>query len=148
VLTWKQWREKSKSSLEAAQILLERNKPVEGASRSYYAAYQMVTGVLLKLHLSPRGSYGNWSHHETLEMYHTHVCKKVDLRFREQQALKNLFRKFRTLLGTRYLADYGDSSVIDLSSAHALWRDANRLVSLLNSLIQRGLLRSRRQTIT
>jgi uncharacterized protein (UPF0332 family) len=140
VLTWEQWRQKSKSSLEAGRILLERNKPVEAASRSYYAAYQMVTGVLLKLGLNPRSSYGNWSHHETLEMYQTHVCKKVNLGFREQQALKNLFRKFRALLGTRYLADYGDSSVITLSSAQSLWRDANRLVSLLSSLIQRGLL--------
>ena len=140
MLTWKQWREKSKSSLEAAQILLERNKPVEAASRSYYAAYQIVTGVLLKLDLNPRSSYGNWSNHETLEMYHTHVCKKAGLGFREQQALKNLFRKFRSLLGTRYLADYGDSSGITLPSAQSLWRDANRLFGLLNSLIQRGLL--------
>lgn len=140
MLTWEQWREKSESSLEAAQVLLERNKPIEAASRSYYAAYQIVTGVLLKLNLIPRGGYGNWSHHETLEMYHTHVCKKVDLGFREQQALKNLFLKLRTLLGTRYLADYGDSSMITLSFAQSLWRDANRLYRLLNSLIRGGLI--------
>jgi len=141
MLTWEQWREKSKSSLEAAQILLERNKPIEAASRSYYAAYQMVTAVLIKLALSPRSAYGNWSHHETVDMYHTHVCKKAGLRFREQQALKRLFPKLRTLMEIRYLADYGDhTTTTAFSSVPSLWRDANRLVSLLNLLIRRGLL--------
>jgi len=140
MLTWEQWREKSNSSLAAAQILLERGKPVEAASRSYYAAYQMTTAVLIRLNLSPREAFGNWSHHETVEMYQTHVCKKTNLGFREQQALKRLFPKLRTLMETRYLADYGDVSNIVLSLAKSHWREANRLVSLLNSLIRRGLL--------
>jgi uncharacterized protein (UPF0332 family) len=140
MLTWEQWREKSKSSLEAAQILLERDKPIEAASRSYYAAYQMVTAVLIRFNLRPREAFGNWSHHETVEMYQTHVCKKANLGFREQQALKRLFPELRTLMETRYLADYGDSSNIVLSLAITHWREANRLVSLVNSLIRRGLL--------
>jgi uncharacterized protein (UPF0332 family) len=140
MLNWEQWREKSKSSLEAAQILLERDKPVEAASRAYYAAYQMVTAVLVKLNLNPRTSYGNWSHHETVEMYKTHVCKKANLGDKEQRALKNLKLKLRGLLETRYVADYGDPAAIIVSVAHGHWRDANRLVSLLNSLINRGLL--------
>jgi len=140
MLTWEQWREKSKSSLEAAQILLERNKPVEAASRAYYAAYQMVTAVLIRLNLSPRDAFGNWSHDETVNMYHAHICRKANLGFKEKQALKSLFPIFRTLLETRYLADYGDASNIVLSLALSHWREANRLVSLLNSLIRRGLL--------
>jgi uncharacterized protein (UPF0332 family) len=134
------WREKSKSSLEAAQILLERDKPIEAASRAYYAAYQMVTAVLIRLNLSPREAFGNWSHHETLEMYQTHVCKKANLGYKEQQVLRSLLPKFYTLLETRYLADYGDSATIVLPIAKSSWRDANRLVSLLNSLLRRGLL--------
>jgi uncharacterized protein (UPF0332 family) len=47
VLTWEQWQAKSGSSLEASRILLENQKPVEAASRAYYAAYQMVTAVLI-----------------------------------------------------------------------------------------------------
>ena len=140
MLTWEQWREKSNSSLAAAQILLERGKPVEAASRSYYAAYQMTTAVLIRLNLSPREAFGNWSHHETVEMYQIHVCKKASLGHKENQALKSLLPKFYGLLETRYLADYGDSSTIILSVAKSNWRDANRLVSLLNSLLQRGLL--------
>ncbi|MDZ7359177.1 MAG: hypothetical protein ONB46_00410 [candidate division KSB1 bacterium] len=140
MLTWEQWREKSRSSLEAAQILLDRDKPVEAASRSYYAAYQMITTALLKLNLSARNSYGNWSHHETVEMYHTHICRKADLGFKEREALKSLRLKLRGLLETRYVADDGDPAAVVVSVAQGHWRDANRLVSLLNSLVNRGLL--------
>jgi len=140
MLTWEQWREKSQSSLEAAQILLESSKPVEAASRSYYAAYQMVTAVLIRLNLSPREAFGNWSHLETVEMYQIHVCKRASLGYKEQQALKSLLPKLYTLLETRYLADYGDSSTIIPPVVKSHWRDANRLVSLLNSLIRRGVL--------
>ena len=94
MLTWEQWQEKSGSSLEVSRILLENNKPVEAASRTYYAAYQMVTGVLVKLKLSPRSELGNWSHHETQEMYRTHICQKADLGFKERYALKRLLLKF------------------------------------------------------
>jgi uncharacterized protein (UPF0332 family) len=140
MLNWEQWRDKSESSSEAAQILLARDKPIEAASRAYYAAYQMVTAVLIRLNLSPREAFGNWAHHE-VEMYQTHVCKKANLGFREQQALKHLFPKFRTLMEIRYRADYGDhSKTTAFSSVSSLWRDANRLVSLLNALIRRGLL--------
>jgi uncharacterized protein (UPF0332 family) len=140
MLNWEQWREKSKSSLEASQILLARGKPIEAASRAYYAAYQMTTAVLVRLNLSPRDAFGNWAHRETVEMYQTHVCKKANLGYKEQQALRSLLPKFYTLLETRYLADYGDSATIVLPIAKSYWRDANRLVSLLNSLLRRGLL--------
>jgi uncharacterized protein (UPF0332 family) len=84
VLTWEQWQEKSRSSLEASRILLQNNKSVEAASRAYYAAYQMVTGVLIKLKLTPRGEYGNWAHQETQEMYRTHICQKADLGYKKR----------------------------------------------------------------
>jgi uncharacterized protein (UPF0332 family) len=140
MLAWEQWREKSQSSLEAARILLQNNKPVEAAGRAYYAAYQMVTAVLLRLKLNPRGDYGNWSHQETVKMYHTHICRKIDLGFKEKHALKRLLLKFQTLLETRYLADYGDTSTIVVSVAESHWRDASRITSLLSTLIRKGLL--------
>ena len=140
MLAWQEWREKSKSSLEAAKILLEKDKPVEAASRSYYAAYQMVTGVLMRLKLDPRSEYGNWSHYDTQEMYRTHICQKADLGFKEKRALKNLVQAFRTLLKMRTMADYGTTSTVNQSLVLSLWRDANRMVNLLTSLIKRGLL--------
>lgn len=54
MLTWMHWRDKSQSLLAAAEILLDNDKPVEVASGAYYAAYQMTTAVLLKLHLESR----------------------------------------------------------------------------------------------
>jgi len=140
VLTWEQWLEKSESSLEASRVLLENNKPIEAASRTYYAAYQMVTGVLIKLKLSPRGEFGNWSHHETQEMYRTHICQKADFGFKERRALKSLVLKFRYLHETRAWADYGETTKINLLLAKSHWRNANQLVNLLQRLIKRGLL--------
>jgi uncharacterized protein (UPF0332 family) len=140
VLIWEQWQEKSTSSLEAARILLENRKPVEAASRAYYEAYQMVTGVLIKLKQDPRSEFGNWSHHETVEMYRTHICKKANLGYKEKTALLKLLSSFRYLLKTRYKADYGLEKDIDMHGSQALWRDANRIIKLLGNLIKRGVL--------
>jgi len=137
MLTWEQWQEKN-SSLEAARILLENHKPVDAASRAYYAAYQMVTAVLLKMKLSPRDEFGNWSHLETLEMYRTHICQKADLGHKEKSALINLRSSFRNLLLKRYAADYGFDKGIDMALSQTLWRDAGRLVRLLGNLIKKG----------
>jgi uncharacterized protein (UPF0332 family) len=140
VLTWEQWQEKSKSSLEASRVLLENSKPVEAASRAYYAAYQMVTGVLIKLKLGPRSEYGNWAHQETQEMYRTHVCQKADLGYKEKNALSKLRNGFWALLISRRNADYGIDRNIDIILAQTLWRDSNRLIALLQNLIERGVL--------
>jgi len=140
VLQWEQWQEKSASSLEAARILLENQKPVEAASRAYYAAYQMVTAVLIKFMLSPRGEFGNWSHQETQDMFLFHICQKADLRYKEKVVLISLRSSFRNLLIKRYAADYGFDKGIDMALSQTLWRDAGRLVRLLENLIKKGAL--------
>jgi uncharacterized protein (UPF0332 family) len=140
MLTWEQWQEKSKSSLAASRILLENDKPVEAASRAYYAAYQMVTGVLIRLKLTPRGEYGNWAHQETQEMYRIHICQKADLGYKEKNALSKRRNGFWALLIKRRDADYGIDRSIDILLARTLWRDSNRLIMLLQSLIERGVL--------
>ncbi|MDZ7359852.1 MAG: HEPN domain-containing protein [candidate division KSB1 bacterium] len=140
MLTWEQWQEKSKSSLAASRILLENDKPVEAASRAYYAAYQMVTGVLIKLKLTPRGEYGNWAHQETQDMYRTHICQKADLGYKEKNALNKLRNGFGLLLINRRDADYGISGNIHILFARTLWRDSNKLIALLQNLIERGVL--------
>jgi uncharacterized protein (UPF0332 family) len=140
MLTWEQWQEKSKSSLDASQILLENQKPVEAASRAYYAAYQMVTAVLIKLKLTPRGEFGNWSHYETQEMYRTHICRKTNLNYKDRRALSTQCLGFQNLFIARHKADYGFHQSINALLARTLWRDANRLVRLLENLMKRGVL--------
>jgi uncharacterized protein (UPF0332 family) len=140
VLKSEQWQEKSESSLEASRILLENNKPVEAVSRASYAAYQMVTGVLIKLNLDPRTAYGNWSHHETIKMYRAHICQRAGLGPKEKNALRNLLPKLRHLPERRAEADYSVLSITDLSLVKSHWRDAKRLVCPLKSLLMRGLL--------
>lgn len=140
MLSWEEWQEKSVRSLEASQILLGNQKPIEAASRAYYAAYQMITAVLIKLKLSPRSEFGNWSHYETQEMYRTHVCQKADFGYKEKTALLKLRLSFQYLLKIRYKADYGLDKDIDMPVSQAIWRDANRLIKLLENLIKRGVL--------
>jgi len=140
MLTWEQWLEKSNSSLAAARILLENHKPVEAASRAYYAAYQMVTAVLIKLKFSPRTEYGNWAHQDTQDMYRIHICQKADLGYKEKNALSKLRNGFWLLLTTRRDADYGIDKNIDIVLARTLWRDSNKLIVLLQNLIERGVL--------
>ncbi len=140
MLTWEEWQTKSASSLAAARILLEHDKPVEAASRAYYAAYQMVTAALIKFKLSPRSEYGNWAHHETQDMYLTHICQKTVLEYKEKTVLTKLRSAFWNLLLRRYQADYGPDKGIDMLLARSLWRDASKLVKLLEDLIKRGVL--------
>jgi len=140
MLTWEQWQEKSRSSLAASRILLENQKPVEAASCAYYAAYQMVTAMLIRFKLNPRGEFGNWSHHETQNMYHTHICQKPDLGFKEKVALSSLRLSFRNLLINRAKANYDVDKDIDMALSQGLWREANKLVRLLENLIKRGAL--------
>lgn len=140
MLTWVEWQAKSASSLAAAKILLEHKKPAEAASRAYYAAYQMVTAVLIKHKLSPRSEYGNWAHHETQNMYLTHICQKADLEYKEKAVLTKLRPAFWNLLLRRYQADYGLDKGIDMLLARSICRDANNLVKLLENLVKRGVL--------
>jgi len=90
--------------------------------------------------LSPRIEYGNWSHEETRDMYRVHICRKVDLGEKEKNALGKLRNDFWLLLINRRNADYGIDRNIDDSLARTLWRNSNRLITLLQNLIERGVL--------
>jgi len=140
MLSFTQWQEKSRSSLAAARILLEHDQPVEAASRAYYAVYQMVTGVLIRLKLDPRSEYGNWAHLETQKMYRIHICQKTDMGHKERAALTKLRPVFWALLIKRYQADYGLDKSLDMLLSRTLWRDANKLVRFLENSINRGAL--------
>jgi uncharacterized protein (UPF0332 family) len=140
MLSWDEWQEKAESSLEAGRILLENGKPVEAVNRAYYAAYQMVTGVLIKIGQTPRPDYGNWSHEETQILFATQICRRRRLSHKDQVRLKGQKQAFRDLLQRRYQADYGRTDMIDTDVATQLVRDAGHLLNLIKRLIRRGLL--------
>jgi hypothetical protein len=73
-------------------------------------------------------------------MYRIHICHKAGLGSKEKNALMNLLPKFRHLLERRIEADYGVPTITDMPLIKSHWRDANRLVNLVKSLIKRGLL--------
>jgi len=140
MLTWGEWQEKAESSLEAACILLDNGKPVEAVNRAYYAAYQTVTGVLIKIGQTPRADWGNWSHDETQILFATRICHRRQLSRKERWTLTQQVPAFKRLLRMRYQADYGQSSLIDAAVAAPLVREAGHLISLSRRFIRGGLL--------
>jgi uncharacterized protein (UPF0332 family) len=138
MLNWNEWQEKAESSLEAARILLDNGKPVEAVNRAYYAAYQMVTGVLIKIGQTPRPDFGTWSHEDTQLLVATRICHHRSLSRKDQVALKNQRSAFQSLLRRRYQADYGPAGKIDTVVATQLVIDAGRLLDLLKRLIWKG----------
>jgi hypothetical protein len=73
-------------------------------------------------------------------MYRTHICQKADFGYKEKNALSQLRNDFWLLLTNRRDADYGIDGNIDIFLARTLWRDLNRLIMLLQNLIERGVL--------
>lgn len=138
MLTWGEWQEKAESSLEAAFILLDNGKPVEAVNRAYYAAYQMVTGILIKIGQTPRADLGNWSHEATQVLFARKGCHYWRLSYKNQATLKSHLSAFRSLLTMRYQADYGRANTIDTAAARRLVREAGRLLNLLKRFIERG----------
>jgi uncharacterized protein (UPF0332 family) len=138
MLSWEEWQEKAESSLEAARILLENDKPIEAVNRAYYAAYQMVTGILIKIGQTPRSDWGNWSHQETQDVFDARICRRRHLPRKAQMALKQQRSAFQYLLLVRYKVDYGHAGMIDWAVATQLVRAAGHLLDLLKRLIERG----------
>jgi len=118
--------------------LLDNGKPVEAVNRAYYAAYQMVTGVLIKIGQTPRQDLGNWSHDDTQILLASRLCRHRRLPYKSRTALKNQIFPFRSLLVMRYHADYGHAGMIDAAVAEPLVGHAGRLLNLLERFIGRG----------
>lgn len=62
---WEQWREMACESEKAARLAEAGDCPRPAASRYYYAAYQVVTALILYRGLTPPEARDAWSHFET-----------------------------------------------------------------------------------
>ena len=57
MLTWQQWLNKAQASITAGQNSLEAGDLATAVSRAYFAAFQAVTGALIKRGYQPNRSY-------------------------------------------------------------------------------------------
>ncbi len=65
---WERWWSMAQGSLNAAQFLERQGEVRSSASRTYYAAYQAATALLLYHGLTPPEGREAWSHETTPEL--------------------------------------------------------------------------------
>ena len=134
MLTWQQWLNKSHASMIAAQNSLKARDLAAAVSRAYFAAFQAVTGVLIKRGDRPNSATGNWGHKGTHNQFPMLVRQIRSKRRRLRQARNN----FRTLYIGRPRADYGDDSIFTIHTTQQLVREAGQVVALMQRLIEDG----------
>ena len=134
MLTWEQWMHKSKASIIAARNSLQAGDFAAAVSRAYFAAFQAVTGALIKRGNQPNPATGNWGHSGTQKQFPVLVRQVRS----KQRRLRQAQRNFTRLYFYRPHADYGDDSIFTTNLTQQLVREAGQIVSLMHKLIEDG----------
>jgi uncharacterized protein (UPF0332 family) len=134
MLTWEQWINKSQASIVAARNSLKAGDFAAAVSRAYFAAFQAVTGVLIKRGNQPNPATGNWGHSGTQKQFPV-LIRQVRPKHRR---LRQARHDFRDLYLGRSRADYGDDSIFTMNTTQQLVRKAGQIVSLTQKLIEEG----------
>ena len=134
MLTWQGWLNKSQASIIAAQNSLKAGNLAAAVSRVYFAAFQAVTGALIKRGNQPNPATGNWGHSATQNQFPV-LVRQVHSK---QRRLRQARRYFKRLYFYRAFADYGDDSTFTKNLTQQLVREAGQAVSLIQKLIEDG----------
>ncbi|HIE28794.1 TPA: HEPN domain-containing protein [Candidatus Poribacteria bacterium] len=134
MLTWQQWMNKSQASMTAARNSLMAEDLAAAVSRAYFAAFQAVTGILIKRGDKPNPATGNWGHTGTQNQF-TVLIRQIRSK---QRRLRQARQHFRNLYLARPYADYGDDSIFTTNTVEQLVRQAGQVVSLMQRLIEDG----------
>ena len=134
ILTWQQWLNKAQDSITAEQNSLEAGDLTSAVSRAYFAAFQAVTGALIKRGYQPNSETGNWGHKVTQNQF-TILIQQVRSKRRR---LRREREHFKDLYFYRAFADYGDDSIITTKLARQLVRESGQVVTLVQRLIEDG----------
>ena len=134
MLTWQQWLNKAQDSMAAGQNSLETGNLASAVSRAYFAAFQAVTGALIKRGYQPNSETGNWGHKVTQNQF-TVLIQQVRSKRRR---LRREREHFKDLYFYRAFADYGNDSIITTKLARQLVREAGQVVTLVQRLIEEG----------
>jgi len=103
-------------------------------SRAYFAAFQAVTGALIKQGYQPNLVTGNWGHLGTQNQFSALIRQVRSKQRRLRQARGN----FKKLYFARPRADYGDDSIFTANLTQQLVRESGQIVSLIQTLIEEG----------
>jgi len=130
--TWQEWREMAESSLADARILLARDQHRGAISRAYYAAYQMVTAILVKLGTTLPAGRNNWDHDTTQILYWYAISNR---RTSKHAQLMGLRIAFNDLLQMRITADYRPHLEVTAEKVGSLVAKAGSLLGVLHELL-------------
>jgi uncharacterized protein (UPF0332 family) len=89
MLTWQQWMNKSQASMIAARNSLKAGDLPAAVSRAYFAAFQAVTGALIKRGYQPNLVTGNWGHLGTQNQFTALIRQVRSKQRRLRQARAN-----------------------------------------------------------
>ena len=134
ILTWQQWINKSQASMIAARNSLNAGDLPAAVSRAYFAAFQAVTGALIKQGHQPNLVTGNWGHFGTQNQFSV-LIRQVRSK---QRILRQARGNFKDFYFYRPRADYGDDSIFTTNMTKQLIREAGQVVSLMQKLIEEG----------
>jgi len=134
MLSWQQWMNKSQASITAARNSLAAGDLAAAASRAYFAAFQAVSGALIKRGYQPNMATGNWGHLGTQNQFSV-LIRQIRSK---QRRLRQAREKFTNLYLTRPIADYGDDSKLTVNVVEQSVREAGQIVFLMQLLIEDG----------
>jgi uncharacterized protein (UPF0332 family) len=132
-MTWDKWLKKSEESMMTARENLANSRIAPAISRAYFAAFQAVTGALIKAGYQPQKGRGNWGHRGTQGQLLNLISRVVS-----KQHLFAAYRAFKPLYRARGIADYGDDAALTASDSQKAVREAGQIVVIVRRLIERG----------
>lgn len=127
---WERWWHMAQDSLAAAKLLKDQGHLRSGASRSYYAAYQAASAVLLYLGTTPPEDREAWSHEATPDLLRKQLKAHVT-----QNQCNDLSRRLGTLYKLRVEADYIGDKEVDAAALQAALKDASFLVKVVGDIL-------------
>ena len=123
----------AQGSLVAAQVLETQAENRSSASRSYFAAYQAATTLLLYAkQKTPKGREA-WSHEATPDL-----LKNLPEKMLAVTMQQNLSARLKDLYDLRLVADYQGDKDIDDDELRAAVRSASFVLKIINGLLPGG----------
>lgn len=120
--------------MTAARNSLAAGDLAAAVNRAYFAAFQAVTGALIRRGNQPNQETGNWGHTGTQNQF-TVLIRRIRSKRRRLQRARQYFRN---LYLARPYADYGDDSIFTTNTVEQLVREAGQVISLMQKLIEDG----------
>jgi uncharacterized protein (UPF0332 family) len=127
---WEKWWRMAQDSYASAQLLQQHGQFRASASRSYYAAYQSVTAVLLyQKQISPDGREA-WSHEATPDL-----LRKMSGRLLSADACKDVALRLEASYELRIVADYISAANVEEAKLKVSRKDVGFIIKLIRSVL-------------